>query len=113
MAGNEYEDLTKQIWKCRVVEKGCTTKEFAGMVSFSVASESSVYVELICLGHPTYRLRVDANDKFARVGMGSFQTLEELSELREDDSLRQRLYHYFCCEGDIKENYVKFIKEHS
>lgn len=113
MNGNEYESLTKQIWKCRVVERKCTTKEFADMVSFSVASESSMYVELICLRHPIYRLRLDADDKFARVDMGSFQTLEELSSLREDNTLRQKLYGYFCCEGDVKKNYVEFIKEHS
>lgn len=108
MHGNEYKILCNN----NFLSKGDNSKsiaEYATEVSFTIISSSSVFVDLLMLKHPVYRLRVSEEDTYSTVSFNSFGSIEELNELLCSKSEDENAFAYLCNDYNIFENYRKFF----
>lgn len=108
MNGNEYKSLYNEgFLKCD--DNGHSIREYAQNVSFTIISSSSVFVDLLLLKHPTYRLKVTTEDTYSTVPFNSFDTVEELLELQKNPGEISEAFTYLCNTYNVYNNYRSFF----
>ena len=86
--------------------------EYMDTVDFSICGGTSMFVELLLLGRPVYRLRSE-KDKYYRIDVAAFSTADDLLEQVQNKSVdvdKEKLKRYVCEPNEILGNYQKFFK---
>lgn len=93
------------------VKRGISLIDYANSVEFSIVGQSSMLVELIHVGHPTYHLHSDAVlDKFELACSITFTNGKELSNLwRTGGSVTVDLSLYLSGPQEVAEKYAEFF----
>ncbi len=108
MNGSEYKSLYSDgFFKCD--DNGHSILEYAQSVSFTIISSSSVFVDLLLLKHPTYRLKVTPEDTYSTVPFNSFSTVKELLELQKNPGDINEAFLYLCNTYNVYDNYRSFF----
>lgn len=99
-----------------IIPKGISMMDYANVVDFSLVGSSSVFTELVFIGHGIYRYSSgEANDKYSEVKVGSyFNTPEQLLSLYEQgggDNDSDALFDYLCTVSDVAQSYTSFFKQ--
>lgn len=97
------------------IKKGINMKDYANIVDFSIVGSSSVFVELVYIGHDIYRYSSGAvDDKYRSVMIGKyFSNLNELDVLfkeRREDRSTDALFDYLCTIEDVASSYRSFFE---
>jgi len=96
------------------VEKSISVLDYANMVDFTIVGSSSLFTELIYIGHDVYRFSSGKpNDKYNAVKIGKFfSTPEELVSVylkNQNDNFSDQLFDYLCTIEDPTLEYKKFL----
>lgn len=86
-----------------------TIKEYAEGVSFTIISGSSVFIDLLLLKHPVYRLIVSEDDNYSSVKFNSFTTVKELQKLLKSKETENEAFFYLCDSYDVYQKYRMFF----
>lgn len=108
MKGDEY----KKMYGSGFLKKdnnNHTIAEYACSVSYTIISSSSVFVDLLLLKHPTYRLKVFDEDTYSTVEFNSFATANEFVMLLEKEHDDNIAFDYLCNSYNIYNNYRTFF----
>lgn len=90
-------------------DNSMTIEEYAKTVDFTIISSSSVFVDLIYLNYPVYRLEVFDNDTYSDVKFNAFSTIDELNTAMQEDMNNKKVFDYLCTTHNIKDFYQEFI----
>ncbi len=108
MKGDEYRNLYGDGF-LKKDDNAHTIGEYAKEVSFTIISSSSVFVDLLLLKHPTYRLKVFEEDTYSSVDFNSFSTVEELLEVMKSKTVDNKAFLYLCNSYNTFDNYRSFF----
>ena len=108
MNGDEYQKMYGPGFLC-VNNNKTSIKEYASSVSFTIISSSSVFVDLLLLKHPTYRLKVFDEDTYSTVPFNSFEKVEDLKILLQSNQIDKNAFKYLCNSYNTFKNYRDFF----
>jgi hypothetical protein len=108
MKGDEYKSLYGQGF-FKKDDNTHSISEYANEVSFTIISSSSVFVDLLLLKHPTYRLRVFEEDTYSSVTYNSFSSVDELLDILKCGNFDNKAFSYLCNSYDTYDNYRHFF----
>lgn len=111
MKGDEYNHLTNDFYIGNS-DKNTSITEYAQTIEFTLISSSSVFVDLLFIKHPVYRLVVTKEDTYSTVKYNSFNNVDELVlQLHSNSSHNDRidLFRYLCTSYNAIDNYKKFF----
>lgn len=111
LKGNEYNSLTNSFYGGSS-SNDKTIAEYASEVSFTIISSSSVFVDLLMLNHPVYRLRVHDEDTYSTVLYNSFQSVGELKAMLDNCSDNSEVFNYLCNDYNVYQNYRNFFNKY-
>lgn len=92
-------------------DNGMTIQEYADTVDFTVISSSSVFIDLLYLGYPVYRLKVFESDTYSNVAFNAFSRADELTEMLQSARGNEEVFDYMCTTRRVKKAYQDFIDE--
>ena len=98
------------------INKGIPISEYASTVDFSLVGSSSVYLELVYIGHDVIRFSSgEVTDKFKDVKLGKVVRNPKEVDVLFDESLESQtrtneLFNYLCGYKDVAGEYIKFFK---
>lgn len=110
---NVYDSLVND--RCiGLIKKGISMMEYANIVDFSLVGSSSVFTELVFIGHGVFRYSSGkANDKYNEVKVGNyFNSPDQLLNLYASNSATKDLdvlFDYLCTVSDTTSSYKKFL----
>ena len=112
LKGDEYQKIVGDGFAGNC-NNNLTIEEYSKTVKFTIISSSSVFVDLVFLQHPVYRLVVSENDTYATVKLNSFKNADELLKLlmlktHKDDG---ELFKYLCTDYYCLDNYKHFFRK--
>lgn len=110
MKGDEYSEYYDSEW-ASVADNKISISEYVGDVAFTLVSNSSVFVELIYLMHPVYRLEGEANDIYSRISYNRFKGTEDLLKMIERPNSNGEVFDYLCTTHNVFNSYNAFFKE--
>ncbi len=108
MRGNEYNNIINE--KC--VQSGHDRRsivEYAKSVRFTIMSSSSVFVDLVFLRHPVYRLILSDEDTYSEIKENAFNDITELTTLLNKEYDSNGIFDYLCSTRDIFNSYDTFF----
>ena len=108
MNGGEYKELYGRGF-LKEDDNSHSILDYANSVSFTIISSSSVFVDLLLLKHPTYRLKVTEEDTYSTVNFNSFSTVDELIKIRETKKDDDSAFNYLCTSYDTYNKYRSFF----
>lgn len=110
---NTYDDLIDPACLDCIVPHGVSINNFAQTVDFSISGNSSVFAEMVSLGHPVYhRLGVCEDDIYADVPFLSYSSALQLIEQKPNlRVVSQKEREYFSGPKDIYRAYKDFFHE--
>ena len=108
LSGKEYDCLFEEGFLKKDDNKQ-TIAEYASKVSFSIISSSSVFVDLLLLKHPVYRLKIFKDDTYSSVEYNSFKSVDELKSLLEKRETGKEAFYYLCNSYNVYQNYREFF----
>lgn len=111
LKGNEYSYLYGPNYLENDDNK-TTIEDYAQKVDFTIISSSSVFVDLIYLKHPTYRLVVTNRDTYSTVSYNSFKNCEEFLDIyRKTSPTDDTVFNYLCTTTSVYDNYRDFFNK--
>lgn len=110
MKGSEYKDLYNENF-IAVNNNKTTIAQYAQTVNFTIISSSSVFVDLLLLKHPTYRLKVLEDDTYSTVEYNSFSTASQLKEMHNNRKADNPAFDYLCNSYNTYKNYRTFFDQ--
>lgn len=113
LKGDEYASMCEGGYLGNLSNKD-SIQDYISCVDFTIISSSSVFVDLIFLKHPVYRLIVSDDDTYSNVGEHSFSSEEELvdciTKVGNNDS-NEVLFKYLCTGYNTIEKYRDFFNK--
>lgn len=114
---SHYDSIVDKNLCAGIVDKGIKLEEYSQMVDFTIVGQSSMFIELIYMNHPTFHLHSDdVLDKFEILRMISFSDADELkTKIDENLEISQEMMDYIVGPSDttdIKEQYMNFFKNY-
>ena len=99
-----------------LIPKGISMMEYADIVDFSLVGSSSVFTELVFIGHGVFRYSSgEANDKYNAVELGNyFNNQNQLLDLYSSESATKdsdALFDYLCTVSDTTSSYKQFLSQ--
>lgn len=89
-----------------------TIAEYAESVSFTIISSSSVFIDLLMLKHPVFRLCVNEDDTYSTVKFNSFNDVNKFVDvLNEQSEINNDAFSYLCTTYDVFESYNDFFNK--
>ena len=106
-----YSEMADDQYCVGSVERGIALPDYIDKIDFSIVGQSSMFVELIHMGHPTFHMHDDTiADKFELAEAISFQTPEELCRLwQENHGVTDELALYLAGPQNVARQYVDFF----
>lgn len=107
-----YDSLPKSGKYIGSLELSKSVSDYIKLVDFTLISNSTVFIELIFMGHIVFRLQAGDEDKFRNVPYNSFTNEEELEHLLEGENVESsdQLFSYMCFTKNPKDSYEEFFK---
>lgn len=98
------------------IKKGISMIDYANQVDFSLIGSTSVFVELVYIGHDIYRYSSgETNDKYKSVEIGKFfKNVEDLSvvfDRERNNDYTEQLFDYLCSVSDVTSEYRRFFEQ--
>lgn len=115
-AENFFDNMADSKYYVGNIQKGIPMMEYASMVDFSIIGGSSVFVELIYMGHDTIRFsNNDVKDKFRDIKIGKiFHHPDEIVAVYDEHKgkdFTNELFDYLCSVDDVTAAYKKFLSK--
>ena len=106
-----YDSLPKSGKCIGHLELSKSVSDYVRMVDFTLISNSTVFIELIYMGHTVFRLQAGDADKFRNVPYNAFTNEEELDELLNGKIAESsnQLFSYMCFTRNPKAKYKNFF----
>lgn len=98
------------------IKKGISMLDYANQVDFTLIGSTSVFVELIYVGHDIYRFSSgEANDKYKNVKIGKIfnspDNLIDVFEKERNNDYTDQLFDYLCTVSDVTTAYKNFFEK--
>lgn len=109
-----YDDFPNKKYFLGHLPLNSSVLEYADLVDFTLIAISTVFVELLYLGHPVYRMCVETNaDPYKKITKNSFHNMDELIELIQNNAETQNeLFEYICHTRTPEQNFENFFEEY-
>ena len=96
------------------IKKGIPMLDYANQVDFTLIGSTSVFVELIYIGHDVYRYSSgEANDKYKSIKIGKyFNCPDEINTVylkEKEKDYTEQLFDYLCTVADVTTEYKRFL----
>lgn len=110
MKGYEYANLCTT--RCCGINDDKSISEYAKKVDFSIVDASSVFIELVFIKHPVFRISNAKDDVYSTLSIdGAFSTVDELERLiNTKNVISERAFDYLCNTNDVFDSYNHFFK---
>ena len=70
-----------------------------------------MFIDLLYLGYPVYRLKVFESDTYSNVAFNAFSRADELTEMLQSARGNEEVFDYMCTTRRVKKAYQDFIDE--
>lgn len=99
------------------IQKGISILDYANQVDFTLIGSTSVFVELVYVGHDVFRYSSgEANDKYKSIKIGKyFRTPNEIDSVyqkEKDNDYTEQLFDYLCTVSDVTAKYNEFFEKY-
>lgn len=111
-----FDTLVKKDYYLGTIKRGIQMIDYANMVEFSIVGASSVFVELVYLGHNVLRYSSgEIVDKWRDIKVGNYFTnpndvTKAFNEIKNKNNERE-LFDYVCTVEDVRTSYKEFFKK--
>ena len=104
-----YSNLIDKDLFLSISDNSLSIQEYSNTVDFTIISSSSVFIDLVFLGKPVYRLKVTEEDTYSTIQMNAFSNLDEFSKLLNKPGDMNELFDYLCTTRDVASSYQNIL----